>query len=191
VAELGVDSVLGNRSCVGMVGGSVYCRGPIKGIAPCVKVVDLDKKDMDFLSLGMVKFLTEIGKKGLEDTLLNFNEWKKIVPLEPDQKQKKISVKDFRKKEWIKGGIFGDFIQDDYSVFPLATSGEGRLQKPLWDAKTCINCKLCINNCPQNAIAETDGVFSVDDEKCIGCSFCSTICPKSCWTMQDNKREIS
>src|SRR5574344_534244 len=82
---VGVKSILGNRSCVGMVGGTVYVRGPINGVAPCVQIIDLDDNDKKFLSSGMVKFLTAIGKKGLEDTLLNFEEWKKIVPIPADQ----------------------------------------------------------------------------------------------------------
>ena len=68
----GIKSVLGNRSCVGMVGGTIYCRGPISGVAQCVSILDLDEGDKDFLKKGMKEFLSAIDKKGLSDTLLYF-----------------------------------------------------------------------------------------------------------------------
>ncbi len=182
------DSVLGNRSCVGMVGGLIYVRGPIKGVASCVEIKNLEKSDIDFLNSGMDRFLTAIDKRGLKDTLLNFSEWKKIVPLPLEKRTTKISVKEFHEKNWIDGGIFGDFIEDDYKVYPLAATGGGRLQQPIWNKEKCVNCKMCINNCPQNAINED---YSVSDDKCIGCSFCATVCPKNAWDMKDNKKEIS
>lgn len=186
--SVGIESVLGNRSCVGMVGGTIYCRGPIKGISSCVEILPLEQKDIDFLTAGMDEFLSAIDKKGLKDTLLNFNEWQKILPLKPDKKTAKISVAEFHKTEWVEGGIFGDFIEDDYKVYELAATGNGRLQEPIWDKEKCVNCKMCITNCPQNAINED---YSVDENKCIGCSFCATVCPKQAWTMQNNNREIS
>ena len=183
-----VDSVLGNRSCVGMVGGTIYCRGPIKGIASCVEITSLNQSDIEFLTNGMERFLTAIDQKGLKDTLLDFSEWNKIIPLSPDQKTKKIPVSEFHKNDWVEGGIFGDFIEDDYKVYELAATGDGRLQEPKWDSDKCVNCNLCITNCPQNAIAED---YSVKSDKCIGCSFCATVCPKQAWTMQNNNKEIS
>ncbi len=185
-----IKSVLGNRSCVGMVGGTVYVRGNIEGIATCVQIKELEKKDKEFLTKGMDRFLKAIQKQKLKETLLDFSEWKKIVPIELDKKVKNITVKEFHEKEWVSGGIFGDFIQDDNKVFPLASSGEARLQMPVWNEEKCIGCNLCINNCPQGAISAENKKYSVDDNKCIGCSFCSVVCPKSCWRMIDNKKEI-
>ncbi len=187
----GIKSVLGNRSCVGMVGGTIYCRGPIQGIADCVSITELNEADKNFLTKGMKEFLSAIDKKGLSDTLLDFTEWHKIIPISPDEKAKKISVKDFRNSEWIEGGIFGDFIEDDYKVYELASTGQGRLKQPVWNAETCIDCGLCINNCPNNAITKNDKTYTSNDDKCIGCSICAAICPKKAWTMQNNNREIS
>ncbi len=183
-----IDSVLGKRSCVGMVGGTIYFRGPIKDLADCVEVQDLNQEDISFLENGMDRFLTAIDKRGLKDTLLNINEWRKIVPLPPDKKTERIPVAKFRKENWVEGGIFGDFIEDDYKVYELAATGDGRLQEPQWDKEKCVDCKMCINNCPQNAISDD---YSVNPNKCIGCSFCATVCPKHAWSMKDNKKEIS
>ena len=188
----GLNSVLGNRSCVGMVGGTIYCRGPIKGIASCVKVEKLNNDDKTFLTSGMKEFLSSIDKKGLADTLLDFSEWHKITPIAPDEKQKKISVKEFRETQWVEGGIFGDFIQDDLKVFDLVTTGVGRLQTPCWEKDLCVNCELCIKNCPNNAITKDENNnYTSDDNKCIGCSICSVVCPKKAWTMKNNNKEIS
>jgi len=187
----GIKSVLGNRSCVGMVGGTIYCRGPIQGVAQCVSITELDDDDKKFLTKGMKEFLSAIDKKGLSDTLLDFTEWHKIVPISPDEKTKKISVKDFRKSEWIKGGIFGDFIEDDFKVYELASTGAGRLEQPVWDKNLCVNCGLCMNNCPNNAITVKDKIYTSDDDKCIGCGICAAVCPKQAWSMQNNNKEIS
>ena len=58
----------------------------------------------------MVEFLKDIKKDALYSELTKWSDWKKIVPISSAQKEKKISVSDFRKKYWIKDGIFGDFI---------------------------------------------------------------------------------
>src|SRR5699024_7030929 len=64
-----LESVLGNRSCVGMVGGTVYVRGKVEGLAKCVEQKKLDKFDKDFLKSGMSEFLDSIGKPELADEL--------------------------------------------------------------------------------------------------------------------------
>lgn len=188
----GLKSVLGNRSCVGMVGGTIYCRGQIQGIAHCVTVNPLDADDKKFLTSGMKEFLSAIDKKGLADTLLDFTEWRKITPIAPDEKQKNISVKEFRQSEWVENGIFGDFIKDDLKVYDLVTTGDGRLKQPVWNPDLCVNCELCIKNCPNNAISKDDNnIYTSDDNKCIGCSICTAVCPRKAWSMQNNNKEIS
>ena len=145
-----------------------------------------------FLKKGMKEFLTAIDKKGLADTLLDFSEWHKIEPLPIEEKVEKISVKEFRETQWVEGGIFGDFIEDDLTIYPLASTGKGRLKQPVWNKDLCINCELCIKNCPNNAISkDNNNHYTSCDNKCIGCSICETVCPKNAWTMQNNKKEIS
>lgn len=187
----GIKSVLGSRSCVGMVGGTIYVRGPIDSIANCVEVKNLSSEDIQFLKDGMLKFLKRIDRVDLFDKLTDFTEWKKIVPLPDDLKESKISVAEFRKNNWVNGGIFGDFIHDDFVVYPMPAKNDGRVRIPVWNGANCVDCKICLNNCPQNAISESDKKYVSLDEKCIGCSICSAVCPKDCWSMSSNRREIS
>ena len=178
-----LPSVLGNRSCVGMVGGVVYVRGPVKGLANCVETVKLDKFDKDFLKSGMLPFLEKIEHSELQNDLLNFSEWKKIIPLPKELKEKKISVKEFKEKEWFKEGLFGDLVEDNGAVYELAQTGDGRLRKPIWDEKKCVGCDICLNNCPQKAIKKENKTYKSIDEKCIGCGICSAVCPKKAWNL--------
>jgi len=175
-----LPSVLGRRSCVGMVGGTVYVRGRVEDLANCVQIVKLDKFDKDFLKSGMDTFLTEIGRSELKKGLLDFSKWMKIIPLPKEAKEKKISVKEFKDTEWFKDGLFGDLVEDDGAVYSLAQTGEARLRKPLWDKEKCIGCDLCVGNCPQSAIKEN---FEVKSEKCIGCGICAAVCPRKAWTI--------
>ena len=54
------DSVLGERSCMGMVGGTVYVRGPVNNLPEEVWMLDLNAADIDFLSAGLPVFLKNI-----------------------------------------------------------------------------------------------------------------------------------
>ena len=179
-----LSSVMGNRSCVGMVGGIVYVRGKVGGLAKCVEQVKLDKFDKDFLKSGMREFLNEIGKPELEKDLLDFKQWSKIIPLPKEQKEKRISVKEFKEQEWFEGGLFGDLVEDNGEVFALAETGDARLRKPYWEKDLCVDCGLCLNNCPQKAISKDLTKYISEDNKCIGCGICAAVCPRKAWSMQ-------
>ncbi len=45
----------------------------------------------------------------------------------------------------------------------------------LLDQEKCIKCKLCIKNCPVNAVSED---FVIDNTLCVRCDTCIEICPK-------------
>lgn len=186
-----LDSVLGHRSCVGMLGGTIYFRGNSLDIADCVEVLPLDNADKEFLQSGLKEFLHEIEQEGIQQELTDFSQWKKIIPKEKTNGKDKLSLNDFRTKEWVEGGIFGDFIDDDLKVYELAATGKGRLNIPHWSKENCIDCKICMNNCPQKSIAVNEKTYSSNPESCIGCGICEAVCPKNCWEMRSNERVIS
>lgn len=145
------SSVLGDRACMGMVGGTVYVRGCISGISEDVWVMDLDEKDREFLKKGLEDFLSRIEKADLYSVLSNFSSWKKIVAKTNEERNKKtsISLKDFRLNKWVENGIFGDLIEDDFEVGELVPRYKTRLKIPKWknyayDAPCAYNCPIGI-----------------------------------------------
>ena len=186
----GLNSVLGKRACVGMVGGIVYVRGALDDVADCVEVLPLDNSDIAFLTSGLKRFLAKIERPELERELNDWRQWHKIKPLGQKLLKDKVSLKDFRENEWIAGGLFGEFISDDYVVNGLVGVGDARCRIPQWDEVLCVGCGLCANNCPQKAISKTANSLISDDNKCIGCGICAAVCPKKAWTMFDNNKEI-
>ncbi len=130
------ESVVGDRSCVGMVGGKLYFRGTAKGLShKDVKIGKLLPEDISYLSKGMEEFLTDIGRPELRETLTRWNEWHSVTPLTYDERPKKASsdILSYRKTEWVPGGIFGDVCEDDWQVYGLVTTGKYRQRVPYWE----------------------------------------------------------
>lgn len=44
--------------------------------------------------------------------------------------------------------------------------------------KECIGCKICINECPVNAISMNNGIAVIDQNICTKCGICLEKCPK-------------
>ncbi len=42
----------------------------------------------------------------------------------------------------------------------------------------CIQCDLCVENCPRKAIKRIDKNFEIDYEICAGCGVCASLCPR-------------
>ena len=146
-----MPSVLGDRACVGMVGGIVYVRGSIKNLSDDVFILDLDEKDKDFLKSGLQTFLSEIKNEEYYEKLCDFSLWHKIVAktYEERQKQNNISLKTFRVNKWMEeigGSIFSDLINDDFKSYDLVQTGDSRLRKPNW--KNYAYSAPCEYNCP-------------------------------------------
>ena len=49
---------------------------------------------------------------------------------------------------------------------------------PWIDKNKCINCGICVKECPVGAIFIKDKKAVIDMEKCIRCGRCHDICPK-------------
>ena len=143
------ESVLGDRSCVGMVGGKLYFRGPAQGLSKKdVKVGPLDADDIAYLSQGMEEFLHDLQRPELRETLTKWEEWQKVTPLTYDERPKKTSpdILSYRKTEWVAGGIFGDVCDDDWQVMGLVTTGKYRQRVPFWENRKYM--APCEFNCP-------------------------------------------
>ena len=143
-------SVLGERACVGMVGGIIYVRGRIGKLPSNVKLVEtLEKEDWDFLTDGMPKFLRAVERADLNATMLAQSEWRKIVPKsyeELKQGKRRHSLGEFRANRWIQGGLFGDVVEDAGNVIPLVAMGKYRTHSPVWN--NAVFAAPCEYACP-------------------------------------------
>jgi len=144
-----LDSIIGDRGCAGMVGGTLYVRGPVSGLSDDVWLLDLDEADHQFLNAGLPEFLSKIERDELLDTLSDMDQWQKIVAKTMDERNAKgrISLNEFRLGKWVEGGIFGDIVNDDYShVAGLVNAGDDRLKIPRWMEKRY--AAPCQSSCP-------------------------------------------
>lgn len=186
-----LESVLGSRSCVGMVGGTIYVRGNVKDICSDVFILELDENDKEFLTKGLEKFLTKIDNLELFGELSNLDEWKKIVAKTYEERKTKprLPMKDFRLEKWVEGGIFGDIIKEDYYVSKFIERGDLRLRAPEW--RNAAYSAPCEYNCPvyiptQKRIALLrDGKLAealklVLDYSPFPASVCGQVCPNLC-----------
>ncbi len=146
------DSVIGERACIGMVGGTVYVRGPIGKLPSNVKLVEqLEADDWHFLSEGMPKFLQAVERENLRETLMVRGNWRKIVAKtyeELQQSKKRKSLGEFRANRWIQGGLFGDVVQDKGEVVPLVAMGDHRAYSPVWN--NAVFAAPCEYACPSD-----------------------------------------
>ena len=189
-----MQSVLGDRACVGMVGGIVYVRGNIKNLSDDVFLLDLDEKDREFLTSGLKTYLSEIKKEKLYEKLTDFSAWHKIVAktYEERQKQKNIPLKTFRINKWfeeIGGSIFSDLIKDDFVACDLVQTGDSRLRKPSW--KNYAYSAPCEYNCPIKIPTQKrfsmlrakkikEALELVLDYSPFPASVCGQVCPNLC-----------
>lgn len=150
----GYASILGDRSCMGMVGGTIYTRGPVENLPDEVWLLDLDEADRQFLGEGLPSFLEKIDRTNYLDELTDFSQWKKITAKTYEERRKwrsmRPTMREFRLNKWVEdNGIFGGLIKDDYQhVAGLVTTGEDRLKIPHWKNKAF--CAPCESACPSS-----------------------------------------
>lgn len=183
-----LPSVLGERPCVGMVGGIVYFRGPCGDLPPDVRLEPIDSEDQAWLDAGLDRFLESIGKARLKPEFTVWRHWRKLVPAEA-RKDEKRNIAAYRASEWFPGGLFADVLPDDHAVAPLVGSGADRLATPHWlnESEKCVDCRLCLKSCPASAIRRRDKPalsYDAAAERCIGCAICAGVCPKGVWQME-------
>lgn len=186
------DSVLGDRSCVGMVGGTLYFRGKADGLSKKdVKITELEEADIAYLDGKMDDFLSSIDHQQIRSQLSKWAEWHKVVPLTYDERPKKtiVDMASFRKKAWVPDSIFGDVCSDDYQVFNLVATGAYRQRVPVWEnAKYAAPCEFnCIASIPSqqrfNLLREgkIDEAYKLVLEYTpFPGSVCGAVCPNLC-----------
>ncbi len=198
-------SVLGERPCVGMVGGIVYYRGQVSSLPAEVCVKELETDDIAWLESGLDDFLAAVDKQEACSLLADWSMWHKIVPEIGDEKRPD-TVEDitaFRRESWIPGGIFGDVVEDNFQVSGLVACGDLRLREPVWQqemqcspqGRGCRDCGQCLKACPERAIArvhDDEGGYGYisDGARCIGCGICTAICPLGVWQMHVHLAEL-
>ena len=182
----GSASPLGARPCVGMVGGVVYFRGEADDVPEDVRLSALESGDVAWLEAGLADFLDAVGHPEARDGLSRWQEWRKITPAPPGERGHASlqPMADFRRTAWVPGGLFGDVLDDDGRVVPLAAPGDARLRAPVWSGSGCRDCQRCLKACPRGAIERTDDVlYRVRAEVCVGCGLCAGLCPCGVWSM--------
>ena len=188
-------SVLGERPCVGMVGGTVYVRGPVPELPADISASPLEQADIEFLAGGLPEFLGRIGQESLAGELEQWDEWQKLTALTFEQKQAqsqaqaRSDMKTFRLREWVKGGIFADVCHDDFEVHDTISRGLYRLRVPSWDnAKFAAPCEFqCPTGIPTQLRygllrqGKLDEAFQLElDYTPFPGSVCGSVCPHPC-----------
>lgn len=185
-----LPSIMGDRPCVGMVGGVVYFRGPVRGLPDDVRVCDIDADDQAFLEQGLEDFLSAIEQPKRRPELTVWKQWRKIVPIPfGEQVTTRPSLAEFHKYEWVKGGIFSDVFPDSGEHVGLVNHGIWRLRVPEW--RNHADCAPCEFACPagiptelrynllREGRSEEALKLVLDYTPFPGC-VCGTVCPNPC-----------
>jgi NADPH-dependent glutamate synthase beta subunit-like oxidoreductase/glutamate synthase domain-containing protein 3/NAD-dependent dihydropyrimidine dehydrogenase PreA subunit len=200
------ENILGYRPCVGMVGGTIYYRGPIKEYSKAdVRLVDLTPQDWEWLTTNMKPFLTAIDRMShFEELTKDISVWKKLIAFTPAEKNKakgklKMGLTEFRLNVWEKevgkGGMFGAYLTHDRSVLPYITTGEERRWMPVW--KNDQYLPPCAYACPSRIPSHkratlirqgrtAEALSLVLQYSPLPATVCGTVCPNLC--MQDCTR---
>ena len=186
------ESILGDRACVGMVGGTLYFRGNATGISrKDVKIAPLAVQDIAYLDGKMDDFLTSIACPDIRAELSNWAEWHKVIPLTYDERPKMINtnVQPFRKEQWVQEGIFSDVCKDNFKVIGLVTTNVYRQRVPVWENE--LYAAPCEFNCPASIPSQRrfnllregniDEAYKlVLDYTPFPGSVCGAVCPNVC-----------
>jgi len=196
------ENILGYRPCVGMVGGTIYFRGPIKEYSKAdVKLADLSEQDWEWLTTNMKPYLTAIDRMShFAELTQDINTWKKLIAFTPAEKAKakgklKMGLTDFRLNMWEKevgkGGMFGAYLTHDRSVLPYITTGEERRWMPTWkNDKYLPPCAYaCPSRIPSHKRATlirqgrtAEALALVLQYSPLPATVCGTVCPNLCMT---------
>ncbi len=193
------QNILGYRPCVGMVGGTIFFRGPIKEYSERdVKLLELTPQDWEWLKSNMIPYLEAIDRMSYyEELTRNPWEWKKFIAYTPQEKRSRkwfrISTTDFRKNFWEKevgeGGIFAPYVNHELTLLPYITTGKDRRNKPIWaNEKYSPPCEYnCPSHIPSHKCASLiregklyEALELVLQYSPLPATVCGQICPNLC-----------
>lgn len=188
-----LSSVLGERPCVGMVGGVIYVRGPLGDLPPDVAVHPLDEDDIAFLDAGLEAFLDAVERPRLRRELTVWKHWRKILPAPhaADSHEGLPDMHDFRRNRWVENGIFSDVFPDDFSVRGLVVHDADRLRRPVWE--NARHDAPCEHACPAGIPSQRrfnllrqgrvdEALRLVLEHSPFPASVCGHVCPNLCQT---------
>lgn len=66
--------------------------------------------------------------------------------------------------------------EDQAAVIRCVSQASGRTVRSVCEVG-CIQCMICVRECPQEAISLKDGRIQIDPELCDGCGICAEKCP--------------
>jgi NADPH-dependent glutamate synthase beta subunit-like oxidoreductase/glutamate synthase domain-containing protein 3/NAD-dependent dihydropyrimidine dehydrogenase PreA subunit len=193
-------NILGYRPCVGMVGGTIYFRGPVEGYRERdVKCVELTQENWKWLTENMKQYLEAIDRVDYYAELTRSSDaWKKIIaysPAEKDQNRRSywVDTPRFMKEVWEpevgSGGIFAEFLGHEQTILPYITTGENRRNKPVWSNEKY--APPCAYNCPTHIPTHRrtrliregklqDSLKLVLQYSPLPATVCGQICPNLC-----------
>jgi NADPH-dependent glutamate synthase beta subunit-like oxidoreductase/glutamate synthase domain-containing protein 3/NAD-dependent dihydropyrimidine dehydrogenase PreA subunit len=193
------DNILGYRPCVGMVGGTIYFRGPIQGFsANDVKQIELADADWDWLTTNIKPYLKAVDRTDyLKELTGDRGAWQKLIALTPAEKTERkgarMSTTEFRETVWEpgvgKGGIFGEYIDHPQTILPYVTEGEDRRYKPVWfNEKYLPPCAYaCPSDIPSHKRLELIRLGRLEEALALvlqyspfPASVCGQVCPNLC-----------
>ncbi len=196
------ENILGYRPCVGMVGGTIYFRGPVKEYSKAdVKLEELTPQDWEWLTTHMKPYLQAIDRMSFyEELTKDRSDWKKFIAFTAAERARnkgklKMSLADFRQNVWEaetgKGGMFSAYFTQDRSTLPYITTGEDRRWKPVWkNDKYLPPCAYsCPSRIPSHKRAQlirqgrtADALALVLQYSPLPATVCGTVCPNLCMT---------
>lgn len=193
------DNILGYRPCVGMVGGTIYFRGPIQGYSQRdVKLLELSDADWEWLTKNMKPYLKAIDRRDhYRELTRDRGEWLKLIAYTPAEREAgkglKMSLTEFREQVWEpgvgRGGIFGEYIDHPQTILPYVTTGEDRRYKPVWmNEKYLPPCAYaCPSDIPSHKRLELIRLGRLEEALALvleyspfPASVCGQVCPNLC-----------
>ena len=56
------------------------------------------------------------------------------------------------------------------------------------DKEMCVECGVCVNTCPEDAIELVNGEHIINQDKCTNCELCIDECPEGAIIMINNEK---